>query len=414
MWCPWAGRGMALRLRSVWALVPVAFLATGCLGHLSWEPPALSPSQPRSTDRPPAGCNRRQRAALTKELHQLWGKPCTQPCIQLGVWRPAAVVWRRRRGRLITRNPRWKGWPLRGIRVGEAAHPGPPAPGMPVGGERQRERSPPRGAASMHVDTRVYCPVPGCPCSDPLRARGWRSVFSMQSHIDAHLAGTLAGHVPTTWMQQQQRQRCGVCGLSVSTRYGIHPTCRPEARASAAGRAEAHGANDRLPSLLAIQGGATPTLRRVPAAARHSWGKALTRALSAVQHNNTEAAWQELLMLPQTVLDALPREARSTRRRWLLTRWTGCSDGTKERGWLFGAVATPHRHHDEGDVLPSNDERWRSPLHEKAGTARHVRPCCRKACVQKRLPLLTPSKPSTRRNLCRTNLTCSTSLPVRK
>ena len=121
MWCPWAGRGMALRLRSVWALVPVAFLATGCLGHLSWEPPALSPSQPRSTDRPPAGCNRRQRAALTKELHQLWGKPCTQPCIQLGVWRPAAVVWRRRRGRLITRNPRWKGWPLRGIRVGEAA-----------------------------------------------------------------------------------------------------------------------------------------------------------------------------------------------------------------------------------------------------------------------------------------------------
>ena len=58
---------------------------------------------------------------------------------------------------------------------GEAAHPGPPAPGTPVGGERQRERSPPRGAASMHVDTRVYCPVPGCPCSDPLRARGWRS-----------------------------------------------------------------------------------------------------------------------------------------------------------------------------------------------------------------------------------------------
>ena len=115
-------------------------------------------------------------------------------------------------------------------------------------GERQRERSPPRRAASMHVDTRVYCPVPGCPCSDPLRARGWRSVFSMQSHIDAHLAGTLAGHVPTTWMQQQQRQRCRVCGLSVSTRYGIHPTCRPEARASAAGRAEAHGANGRLPS----------------------------------------------------------------------------------------------------------------------------------------------------------------------
>ena len=240
-------------------------------------------------------------------------------------------------GRLIT---------LRGIRVGEAAHPGPPAPGMPVGGERQRERSPPRRAASMHVDTRVYCPVPGCPCSDPLRARGWRSVFSTQSHIDAHLAGTLAGHVPTTWMQQQQRQRCGVCGLSVSTRYGIHPTCRPEARASAAGRAEAHGANDRLPSLLAIQGGATPTLRRVPAAARHSWGKALTRALSAVQRNNTEAAWQELLMLPQTVLDAPPRGGKKHKKAlaaYTLDRLQRWHEGERMALWSSRHTPPPPR-----------------------------------------------------------------------
>ena len=191
-----------------------------------------------------------------------------------------------------------------------------PAPGTPLGGERPRQRasSPrsPRQGGGMAVDgggshpDRVFCPVPSCPCSDPARARGWRSVHNMHSHIDAHLAGTLSGDVPAEWMGQEGRQRCPVCSLSVSTRFGVHPTCRPEARA-AAGPIPTTGRVDGLPTFADIQAGHTPTLRHVPQAARHSWSKALTRALATAAHFNTEASWRELLMLPQTVLAAPPR-----------------------------------------------------------------------------------------------------------
>ena len=97
-------------------------------------------------------------------------------------------------------------------------------------------------------------------------------------------------------------------GLSVSTRFGVHPACRPEARAAtAASQTAPLTAGDGLPPLEAVQAGGSPALRRVPQAARHSWCKALTRALAAVLHSGSESAWRELLMLPQTVLDAPPR-----------------------------------------------------------------------------------------------------------
>ena len=134
-------------------------------------------------------------------------------------------------------------------RHGEAANPGPAAPGTPLCGERPRQRSlsprSPRPAqvSGMDVDgrgphsgSRVFCPVPGCPCSVPSHTRGWCSVTTMQSHVGAHMAGTLAGAIPAAWLQQHGRQRCAVCGLSVSSRFGVHPTCHPEARAAAAGR----------------------------------------------------------------------------------------------------------------------------------------------------------------------------------
>jgi hypothetical protein len=225
------------------------------------------------------------------------------------------------------RHTRWRGGPSRGQRIGEAANPGPGAPGTPLGGERPRQRSlsprSPRPAqvSAMDVDgrgphsgSRVFCPVPGCPCSVPSHTRGWCSVTTMQSHVDGHMAGTLAGAIPAAWLQQHGRQCCAVCGLSVSSRFGVHPTCRPEARAAAAGPNNAAASGDGLPPLEALQGGNTPTLRHVPQAARHSWSKALTRALAAVAHSNADSAWRELLMLPQTVLDDHQEEARSTRR----------------------------------------------------------------------------------------------------
>ena len=121
------------------------------------------------------------------------------------------------------RHTRWRGWLSRVQRIGEAANPGPPAPGTPLGGERPRQRSlsprSPRPAqvSAMDVDgrgphsgSRVFCPVPGCPCSVPSHTRGWCSVTTMQSHVDAHMAGTLAGAIPAAWLQQHGRQRCAM------------------------------------------------------------------------------------------------------------------------------------------------------------------------------------------------------------
>ena len=61
-----------------------------------------------------------------------------------------------------------------------------------------------------HSGSRVFCPVPGCPCSVPSHTRGWCSVTTMQSHVDAHMAGTLAGAIPAAWLQQHGRQRCAM------------------------------------------------------------------------------------------------------------------------------------------------------------------------------------------------------------
>lgn len=99
---------------------------------------------------------------------------------------------------------------------------------------------------------------------------------------------------------------------------------------------------DSLPSILEIHGSNTPTLRRVPHAARHSWSKALTRALALAHHHNTEAAWKQLLMLPQAVLMRHRAAAKNITRLWRPTHWTAWPDGTKGSGWLCGPAGTLH------------------------------------------------------------------------
>ncbi|CAE7257961.1 unnamed protein product [Symbiodinium microadriaticum] len=186
------------------------------------------------------------------------------------------------------------GWPLRGVRIGEAGNPGPPD--------------------AMEVDAdprpgRVYCPVQGCPCADPTQTAGYASIPAMRSHIDSHLAGTLQGDVPQDWMQTHNRVRCMVCGLSVSSRHGVHPTCMPAARAAAA-RGTPRQAGPDLPDFHEIMAADSPVLRHVPHAARHLWGQVLMRALANVAHHNDSASWRELLMLPRCVLHAPPRGGR--------------------------------------------------------------------------------------------------------
>ena len=136
----------------------------------------------------------------------------------------------------------------------------------------------------------------------------------LQNHINAHLSGALEGEVPDSWLRDRGKTRCLVCGLCVSEQRGIHPTCRPEARAAAgvpdAPRGDDGGGAELLPSVEDVQSARTPTLRHVPAAARHSWCQVVTRALAAVAHHNDQRSWQELLMLPQAVLCPPPRRGR--------------------------------------------------------------------------------------------------------
>ena len=129
-------------------------------------------------------------------------------------------------------------------------------------------------------------------------------------------------------------------GLSVSSRHGIHPTCRPAARA-AAGAPRSAAAGDTLPSLDAILLGRTRTLRHVPAAARYLWGKVLTRALAAAAHHNDIRAWQELLILPQAVLDVPQRGAQTRQGRGSLRIGSLAAKAVWRKGWPLGKPPAP-------------------------------------------------------------------------
>jgi len=119
--------------------------------------------------------------------------------------------------------------------------------------------------------------------------------------------GTLQGEVLAAWLSANNRTRCLVCGLSVSARRAVHPTCQPALRA-AAGPPSSPAVAPDLPTFSTIQAGQTRTLRHIPAAARPLWSRTLSRALATAARTNSARSWQELLMLPQAVLDA-PRRA---------------------------------------------------------------------------------------------------------
>lgn len=127
-------------------------------------------------------------------------------------------------------------------------------------------------------------------------------------HTSMHIWLAACMEMPAAWLQCQAQ--CQVCGLSVFIRHGIHPACRPQARAGAGTAPPRDNTGGALPSIADIQAGRTPTLRHVPQAARSLWCKVLTKALAAVVRYNDLCSWQELLMLPQCVLNAPPHTGR--------------------------------------------------------------------------------------------------------
>ena len=262
--------------------------------------------------------NRRERRLRTDQFNAPWRGP--NGCRRSGAsGSRVAVTWRRPTRRLFeqqrrtwtcTKRPGWHGWPCRGRRIGEAANPGP---------------------AAMDVDTagsRIFCPVPSCPSSAGRGARGWASHSAMRPHLDDHAAGQLAGAVPQDYLHSHGLDTCTECGLLLSQRYnGVHPRCRPAARAAMGLAAVPHGEADLGPDIAQVCAAGVPVLRHVPKAARGVWAQCLARALAAVATTNSMAAWGQLLMLPKAVLMPAPRggakrreqAARFTSRR--CARW---------------------------------------------------------------------------------------------
>ena len=216
-----------------------------------------------------------QRRQLTSILLQAWACSALplDPMLPSIRWcrRRACWVPRRGRGRVRRRLRRRTGFI--GIRVGEASNPGPPAPGTPVGGERQpmvvdasgpgsRERSPP----AAHRTERVFCPVPGCPAAAS-SGRGWTSHAAMRPHLEDHAAGTLEGEVPQAYRARHHLDLCSVCGGLVASRFnGAHPRCRPAARRAVV-PVPAAGLALPGPSIEAVFAEPAPVLRHVPKAA---------------------------------------------------------------------------------------------------------------------------------------------------
>ena len=282
-----------------------------------WHPPDIRPEDQHKPSLPSIG--RRRRRQLTNIL---------------------VVAWSARHPGHLLRKPRLRRrWGLRGVRVGEAAHPGPAAPGTPLHPAIQRYRSctqdEPRASrrrvAEPAAPVRCFCPVPGCGHGDAARASGWGSHDAMLHHLDDHCSGTLAGAVPMDYLQAHGLDLCSVCGLLVARRYnGTHPRCRPQSRQQAARRGDSSVADPGLPTLDGIMACEVSTARHVPHVARATWAQCLARALATAASSNTMTAWQELLMLPKAVLVAPSRAGARHQRQAALATLRRC------QRWLAG------------------------------------------------------------------------------
>ncbi|CAL1143640.1 unnamed protein product [Cladocopium goreaui] len=293
----------------------------------AWAPRAPAPTSPTwawgvHRQSLPAPIGRRTRRRLTTALNTMWAGR--------GLGSPA---WKR---------PLRRTWGYRGVRVGEARHPGPPAPGSPLhpaiqrcrahspdsGGDRHPLR---RRVAEPGVAVRCFCPVPGCGHGDAMRASGWASHEGMRHHLDDHCSGTLTGAVPAEYLQVHRLDLCSVCRLLVGRRYnGVHPRCRPHSRHHVANHGHASAQDPGLPSFSTIMGHTAPTLRHVPHVARAAWAQCLARAVAAAATTNTGPAWQELLMLPKAVLAAPLRGGGGHHKQAALSTLRRC------QRWLAG------------------------------------------------------------------------------
>eukprot|EP00660_Eupelagonema_oceanica_P012589 gene12589-11789_t len=171
----------------------------------------------------------------------------------------------------------------------------------------------PGEALRLPPASRVWCPVPGCPCGDARRHRGYASIGAMRAHLNWHCANPGNGRVPHEWLRDHDRVLCPQCGFVITSRMQCCERCWPRRRAEVPGPCGQVGAAPcALPDLDAVLGDDIPTLKHVPQAARAAWGRALRGALGSVEAEQSVARVTELLMLAKCVL-CIPPSGRTGR-----------------------------------------------------------------------------------------------------
>ena len=182
----------------------------------------------------------------------------------------------------------------------------------------------------------IFCPVPGCPESDPQRAAGWQSNAALRPHLNDHGAGRCVGAVPATYLAEQRLDQCQVCSRFLAARYGgTCPRCRPQLAVPAAGVEEGRPRGPDAPPLEDLFSKRVATKAFVPKAARRLWAHCLVQSLAQVAWYNDECAWAEFYMLPKSVLRASARGGRCKKdgeaeTKALCQRWL---DGQRSQLW---------------------------------------------------------------------------------
>ena len=163
---------------------------------------------------------------------------------------------------------------------------------------------------------RCYCPVPGCPAGDAMRAAGWQNVSSMRPHLEEHAGGRLAGDIPADFLEQNALGQCTVCSKLLSRRFGqTCPRCRPSLRAASRRQTAGRPLPTGCPDLEQVFGDRVSVKTHVPKGARHLWSQCLLTALAAVVRYNDERAWTELFALPKMTLRGNSRGGQKYRKR---------------------------------------------------------------------------------------------------
>ena len=124
------------------------------------------------------------------------------------------------------------------------------------------DESMPARQTNSNGPERLCCPVASCPCSDAACIPKWSEAV-LSKHVDAHLSGQLAGRVPAQWLSDRGKIQCRVCGLGVSSRLEVHPTCRPAERRQRRPeqQASSDGATQLMPTLSSMCDGSARTLK---------------------------------------------------------------------------------------------------------------------------------------------------------